>query len=296
MGVEKNDKKSLVMIVTAMVIYGTIGIFRRYIPLPSAVLAFWRGIIGSSFLLAFVKLRGRVFWHRIERIKIVGLIVTGAMIGINWILLFEAYNYTTVATATLCYYMQPTILILITPIFFKDKMTIKKATCALTGIVGMIFVSGVIENGMPTIGEVKGIVYGIGAAALYAGVIVMNKKLAGIDAYQKTIVELFFAAIVLMPYLLLGSKNMTYTLDARAIVMIAIVGLVHTGIAYALYFGSMDGLKTQSIALLSYIDPVTALILSAVILHERLTVYGIIGAVLILAAAIYGEMTPENGV
>ena len=289
MEVTENDKKSLLMIISAMLIYGTIGVFRRYIPLPSAHLACFRGIMGAAFLLLFVKLRKRKFWHKIGIYKVIGLIVTGGMIGINWILLFEAYNYTTVATATLCYYMQPTILIFISPIFFKEKMTVKKLICAFTAVLGMIMVSGIIGDAMPQVGELKGIACGLGAAALYAAVIVMNKKLSGIDAYQKTIVELFFAAVILMPYLMITTKNIDITFDLRAIVMLLIVGLVHTGLAYALYFGSMDGLKTQSIALLSYIDPVTALMLSAFILHERLTIYGIIGAIMILAAAIIGE-------
>lgn len=290
MEVRENDKKSLMMIICAMLIYGTIGIFRRFIPLSSSVLAFCRGIIGSVFLLVLVKSRKKVFWHSISTKEIIGLIATGAMIGINWMLLFEAYNYTTVATATLCYYMQPTILILISPFVFKERMTIKKIICALIAVVGMIFVSGMAENKIPTQSDLKGILFGLGAAALYAAVIVMNKKLTGIDAYQKTIVELFFAAIVMIPYLMSGNDMLGSKWNVMAIVMLAIVGLVHTGIAYALYFGSMDGLRTQSIALLSYIDPVTALLLSAVILHEKLTVLGIIGAVMILFAAAYGEL------
>ena len=290
MGVEKNDKKSLAMIIMAMFIYGTIGVFRRYIPLSSAVLACCRGIIGSAFLFVVVKITGRKFWYKISARQVAGLILTGAMIGVNWILLFEAYNYTTVATATLCYYMQPTILIMVAPFVFKERMTVKKLLCAVTAIIGMVFVSGFAEGGIPQAAEGRGIVYGLGAAALYAAVIVMNKKLSGIDAYQKTIVELFFASIILVPYLLTGTDNVNANFDARAIIMLLVVGLVHTGIAYALYFGSMDGLKTQSIALLSYIDPVTALILSAVVLHEQLTMYGVNGAVMILAAAIYGEL------
>lgn len=287
--VEHNDKKSLLMIISAMLIYGTIGIFRRYIPLPSTHLAFCRGIIGSAFLLLIVKISKRQFWHKISTLKVIGLIITGGMIGVNWILLFEAYNYTTVATATLCYYMQPTILILISPVFFKEKMSIKKLACAFIAVIGMIMVSGIADNKIPQEGDIKGILCGLGAAGLYAAVIVMNKKLSGVDAYQKTIVELFFAAVILLPYLILVTNGVDIAFDTRAIIMLLFVGLVHTGIAYALYFGSMDGLKTQSIALLSYIDPVTALLLSALVLHEKMTVLGAIGAVMILAAAIIGE-------
>ena len=68
------------------------------------------------------------------------------------------------------------------------------------------------------------------------------------------------------------------------------MGLVHTGMAYAIYFGSMSHLKAQSIAVLGYIDPVFALLLSALVLHESLTVFGILGAVLIIGSALVSEI------
>lgn len=287
---KKNDTRSLAMLSASMLIFGTIGIFRRYIPLSSALIACFRGFSGALFLLVFLKLTGRKLWYKIGSAKVLGLIITGIMIGFNWILLFEAYNYTTVATATLCYYMQPTIVMLLTPAFFNEKLTKKKCICVVMAIIGMFFVSGMVGSGLPQAAEARGILCGLGAAVLYATVVMINKKMPGIDAYQKTVIQLASAAIVLVPYLAVTEDLTSIHLAPIAIVMLIVVGIVHTGMAYAMYFGSMDGLRMQTVAIASYIDPVSALILSALLLHEPMGISGIIGAILVLASAFIGEM------
>ena len=286
---KKNDSRSLVMFISSMLIFGTIGIFRRYIPLPSALLACCRGIIGSAFLLILMTVRKGEKREKLGAKKTAIFIIMGILIGINWLLLFEAYNYTTVPTATLCYYMEPTIVILLSPMVFREKLTLKKGICALIAVLGMVFVSGVVENGIPSLAEMKGVLLGLGAAVLYATVVIINKKLPGVEVYQKTTIQLLSAAIIMVPYLLLTENMAEVTFNTTAVIMLLVVGFVHTGVAYALNFGSMDGLRGQSIALFSYLDPVTALILSALILHETMTGWGIAGAILILGAALISE-------
>ena len=268
-----NDRKSVIMIVSSMLIFGTIGIFRRFIPLSSAFLAFARGILGGLFLLAFVRLKKKGTGEKLASRDLRLLAFTGALIGINWMLLFEAYNHTTVAIATLCYYMQPTIVVLLSPFIFKEKLTTKKALCAAAAIIGMVLVSGVIGDRSSQSGNLKGILLGLGAAVFYATVVIMNKQLRGIDAY-----------------LLLTNSISSGGFSLTAVILLLVVGIVHTGIAYVMYFGSMDGLRVQSIALLSYIDPVSALLLSALFLREPLSALSILGAVLIIGSAIISEI------
>lgn len=284
------DTKSLVMILFSMVIWGSVGIFRRFIPISSSVLAFSRGIIGTIFLVLFVKLCGRKLFLPLKRKQILLLSLSGAVMGVNWILLFEAYNYTSVAVATLCYYMAPTIVVLLSPLLFHEKITLRKGLCAIAAVIGMVFVSGVVDNGMPTVSETKGILFGLGAAVFYACVVILNKKVSGVDPYEKTVIQLVSSALALIPYLLLTGETLPANLSLNAGIMLLIVGLVHTGIAYAMYFGSVEKLPAQTVALLSYLDPITALILSALVLHEPLTLSGIIGAVLIIGAAIIAEL------
>ncbi|MCR4892134.1 MAG: DMT family transporter [Lachnospiraceae bacterium] len=280
------------MFVSSMLIFGTIGVFRRYIPFSSAFLAFSRGILGGIFLLIFASLR-KGTKERLANRDLLWLVLSGALIGINWMLLFEAYNYTTVAIATLCYYMQPTIVVLLSPIIFKERLTGKKAICAFFAIIGMVLVSGVINDGSQNRGSFQGVLLGLGAAVFYSIVVIMNKRIAGVDAYQKTRIQLLSAGIVMIPYLLLTDGFRMGEVSVRAIILLILVGIVHTGIAYVLYFGSMEGLSVQTIAILSYIDPVSALLFSALLLRETLSLMSIIGAVMIIGSAIISEMKAD---
>ena len=278
------------MLTLSMLTFGTIGLLRRAIPLSSALIAFFRGVIGSVFLTLYVVLTGKKLLHRTGRRQRLLLMLSGAMIGLNWVLLFEAYNYTSVSAATLCYYMQPTIVILASVLLLHEKMTVKKAACTLAALTGMILISGVGTDAVSSGADLKGIILGLGAACLYSGVVLLNMRLKNVDAWEKTVIQLACAALVLIPYLILTEDFSQIQWNPSVIILLLIAGIIHTGIAYALYFGSMKGLRTQTVALFSYIDPLSALILSAVFLHERLTVFGFAGAFLILGSAIYSEL------
>ena len=285
-----NERKSVLMNIVSMLIFGTIGIFRRYIPVSSAFLAFSRGLLGGLFLLIFIMVFHRTSKEKSALSTIVGLVISGAVMGVNWMLLFEAYNHTTVAVATLCYYMQPTIVVLLSPIIFKERLKLKECICAIIAILGMVLVSGVIGGERLGTGNMSGILFGLGAAVFYSIVIIINKIIRGIEPYQKTVIQLFSAGMVMIPYMVVKGGFFGVRLDLITIILLFIVGLVHTGIAYVLYFGSMDGLRAQSVAILSYIDPVSALLFSAFLLKEPLNIAGIIGAIMIIGSAVISEM------
>ena len=283
-----NDRRSLLMLVSSMLIFGTIGVFRRYIPVSSAFLAFSRGVLGGLCILLFLRLKKKNADEKIPRRTLAGLIVSGMLIGINWILLFEAYNHTTVAVATLCYYMQPTIVMLLSPLFFRERLTAKKAACAAVAILGMVLVSGVIGGAQG--GSLRGVLLGLGAAVFYSAVVIMNNMIRGVEAYRKTCVQLLSAGLVMVPYLFASGGIGAEEFTPSAVVLLLIVGIVHTGIAYVLYFGSMDGLRVQSVAILSYIDPVSALLFSAFLLREPLSLLNVVGAVMIIGSAVVSEL------
>lgn len=272
-----------------MFIFGTIGIFRRYIPLPSGRIAFWRGLIGFVSILLFVLITKKKINFADIRKNLPLLLFSGAFIGCNWILLFEAYRYTTVATATLCYYMQPVFVILVSPLFFKERLTLKKLLCAFAAFCGMTLISGIIGSGGVSFSQLRGILFGLGAAVLYSAVVVLNKKLKEIGAYDKTLVQLGMSALVILPYTLIFEDSSAVEPSPVTAVMLLAVGIVHTGAAYVLYFGSMDGLKAQTIAIFGYIDPVVAIILSALILKENPGAAGVIGAILVLGSTFVSE-------
>jgi RarD protein len=284
-----NDRRSLLMLVSSMLIFGTIGVFRRYIPVSSAFLAFSRGVLGGLCILLFLRLKKKNAGEKIPRRVLPWLIVSGMLIGVNWILLFEAYNYTTVAVATLCYYMEPTIVMLLSPLFFREKLTVRKTACAAVAILGMVLVSGVVDGGARG-GTLRGALLGLGAAVFYSAVVILNNKIRGVEAYRKTCVQLLSAGLVMVPYLFASGGFGAEGFTPSAVILLLVVGILHTGIAYVLYFGSMDGLRVQSVAILSYIDPVAALLFSAFLLREPLSLLNVLGAVMIIGSAVAGEL------
>ena len=288
----KNRSPKLSLI-TAMSIFGTMGIFRRSIPLSSPLLAMLRGAIGTLFLLVLLRLKQQPLDRAAIRKNAPLLCLTGTCIGINWILLFESYRFTSVATATLCYYMAPILVILASPIVFKERLTPKKCLCAAVAFCGMILISGVLKSGFSGIADLKGVFLALGAAVLYATVMMLNKRLQGIGAYDRTILQLGSAAIVLSPYVLLTEDWAAVTVTPVVVLLVLILGTVHTGWTYALYFGTISRLPAQTVALFSYSDPIVAIFLSAVLLREGLTLTSAIGAVLVLGSTLVSELTKD---
>ena len=285
---EKQMRGAKLELISTMMIFGTIGIFVRYIPLPSSAIACARGFLGMAFLMVLLKAKGKGLSLPAIKNNFWLLFGSGAAIGINWILLFEAYRYTTVATATLCYYMQPVFVVLASPFFFKEKITIKKGCCVLTALIGMVFVSGVFDAGISA-NEMTGVLLSIGAAALYAADIIMNKMLKNISGYDRTVVQLGVAAIVVLPYMMLTEKTVVWQLSGISVLLLVILGIVHTGIAYSMYFHVIEVLPTQTVGIMSYLDPVIAVLLSALFLKEAMGITDVIGAVLILGSTFVSE-------
>lgn len=277
-------------LIVSMLIFGTIGIFVRYIGLPSSVIAVCRGYVGMLFLAVVLLVQRKKPDLKAIRDNLVLLVVSGGLIGMNWIALFEAYNYTTVTTATLCYYLAPVFVTLASPFVLGEKLTTKRLLCVAVALFGMVFVSGVLEGG---ISGLRGILYGVTAAVLYASVILLNKRMRPIPAFDKTLIQLGMAATVALPYVL-GTVDMGQLAPAPlALVLLLMVGVIHTGVAYTMYFSSMSEIPAQTVALFSYIDPVSAIFLSAIFLKEPLTLFGCIGAVLVLGSTLVSEL-PER--
>lgn len=283
-------KKPKLQFLGAMTIFGTIGIFVRYIPLSSAAIALCRGLLGLTFLTVVMLTTAKKPDMAAIKHNLPILIISGAAMGFNWVLLFESYKYTSVATATVCYYLAPMLLFLVSPLL-GERLTGKKLLCVLVALVGLYFVSGITESGFPSLGDLRGILLGIGAAALYASVMFLNKKLSPIPAYDKTIVQLGSASVVLLPYVLLTQLITVPALTPAQWALLLLVGIVHTGVAYVLYFGSTKDLNAHTVAVYSYLDPVIAIALSALLLHEPISAENIIGAVLILGSALYSELS-----
>ena len=275
-------------LIVVMLLFGTIGIFVRTISMPSSIIALVRGIIGSIFLLLVVFARRTGIDMSAVKRNWWKLLLSGGCIGVNWILLFEAYRFTTVATATLCYYLQPVIVVLGSALVLKEKLSIRKLLCVLVAILGMIPVSGVLES-IPTAGEVTGILLATGAALLYGINILTNKTMQGLSPFDMTIFCMITATLTLLPYTLLTEDWSAIVWEPQSLLLLLVVGIIHTGVAYALYYSALEKMKAQEVAIYGYIDPICAILLSALLLSEPLPVGIVIGAVMILGATYISE-------
>jgi len=286
----KKLKEPRALLIASMFIFGTIGLFVRNINLPSAEIALYRAILASILLFSYLLLtKQKIELKKIKK-SLLFLILSGAAMGFNWIFLFEAYNYTTVSVATLSYYFAPVIVTVLCPILFKEKITKKQILCFIMSSLGIVLITG--------IGDVQsdnrnfiGILFGLSAAVLYATVVLINKFIKDVDDIQRTLLQFVSAVIVLLPYVLLSGGINIVALSAKSWIFLLIVGLFHTGITYCMYFSSLKSLPGQQVSILSYIDPLVAVLISVFILGEPMNINQIIGGALVLGFTLLNEIT-----
>lgn len=279
-----------IKLVTSMLIFGSIGAFVKNINLSSVDIAFLRAVIGCMFLVcAGFIIRQKISLNSIRK-NLLLLVLSGAAIGFNWILLFQAYKYTTLSNATLSYYFAPMFVIILSPVILKERLTPIKIACIAAAMAGLFLILNMNSGSSgSSYNHVKGILYGLSAAALYASVILMNKFIKDLSGFETTLIQLLVAALVLLPSILYdGGLNLS-ALSLKALIFVLVVGVIHTGIAYLMYFTSMKEINGQSIAILSYIDPIFAVIISAVFLGEAMTPLQGVGGVLILGSTFLSE-------
>lgn len=282
-------KKSRLMIAASMTIFGTIALFVRNISVTSAEIALYRAALATVLLGGFFLVTGSKIDLRAIRKELPLLLFSGMAMGINWILLFEAYRYTTVSVATLSYYFAPVIVTLVCPILFKEKMGAKQWICFVMSTVGIVLITGIGDlSGSNR--HFTGILFGLGAAVLYATVVLLNKFIKGVSGVHRTFLQFAAALLTLLPYVLLTSGFTLGNLDASGWISLLVVGVVHSGIAYCLYFSALKDIPGQEAAILSYIDPLVAVAVSVFVLGEQLTLTQLIGGILILGFTLYNEI------
>ena len=275
------------LLIIAMISFGTIGPFVRAISLPSGELALYRAILASLLLIGYLLVKKQPVQFRSVKREAILLFASGAALAFNWILLFEAYKRTTVSTATLAYYFAPIIVTLVCPLLFKERMQARQWLCFAGSTAGIVLITGIGGEGTA---HHTGVLLGLGAACLYATVILLNKYIKGIDSTHRTLLQFASATVVLLPYVALTDGFHLNTLNAGGWLCLLTVGLFHTGVTYCLYFAAIRSLNGQQTAILSYVDPLVAVILSVAVLGEAMSLPQIIGGVLILGCALWNEL------
>lgn len=283
-------KKARLMLIISMVIFGTIGLFVRYIPLASGEIALYRAVLATILIGGYMLVtKQKIPFESIKK-ELPLLLLSGMAMGINWILLFEAYRYTTVSVATLSYYFAPVIVTVVCPFLFKEKLTAKQIVCFMMSTLGLVLIIGVGDLGQGD-AHLKGILFGLGAAAFYATVMLLNKFIKGVAGIPRTILQFAAAIIILVPYVMFTGGFHMGEVAGIGLGSLLIVGLVHTGVTYCLYFSSLKELPGQKVAVLSYIDPLVSVLVSVLILQEKMTVMQAVGGLLILGFTLWNEIS-----
>ena len=285
----KKDKLGLIF---AMLIWGSMGIFVRYIDFTSSQIALSRAVVGSIVLIIFSLISHKNLSKEKIKDNIIILICCGVCLGFNWIFLFQAYNYTTISIATICYYLSPIIVMFLSPILLKEKLNLIKVICIIAAMIGMLC-KVKIKNGNISGGNIIGILCGLGAACLYASAIILNKFLKDISGSDSSIVQLLIAGIFLILYVLL-TDGIKFSANIISISLLLILGIVHTGIAYLIYFTVIQRLSSQTVAIYSYVDPISAIIMSSILLNERMSFLQIMGGILILGSTFISEIYSQK--
>lgn len=286
-----------IKLITAMLIFGSIAVFVKNIPLPSAEIALFRAYLAIAVIGLVLILKKTNPVKGLNRKTLLFLLLSGTAMGFNWILLFEAYNYTTTSIATLCYYFAPVLVTVLCPFLFREKMTLKQIVCFTASTVGVILIVGVAGGGGGD--PLTGVLLALGAAVLYATVVLFNKGTQGVDGISRTFLQFCAAALVLTPYVILTGGFSIGSIDPKGLGFLIAVGVIHSGLAYCLYFSALSRMPGQEASLLSYTDPLLAVILSVTLLEEAITVWQILGGVLILGFSLLNEIelkkkAPEN--
>ena len=282
-----------IMLIISMTVFGTLGLFVRNISVSSGELALYRAIL-ASLLIAFFLLitKQKIPFREIKR-EIPLLLLSGVAMGFNWILLFEAYKYTTVSLATLSYYFAPVIVTASCPLLFREKMSAKQWICFFMSTLGIVLITGLGDLSAGN-SHFIGILFGLGAACFYAAVILLNKFIKKVEGIHRTFLQFIAAILVLIPYVGFTGGVTLSGLNGTGWICLLVVGFVHTGVTYCLYFSSLKELPGQKAAILSYIDPLVAVLVSVLILGESMTVLQAIGGALILGFTLWDEITPKK--
>ena len=273
--------------ILAMAAFGTIAIFVRGVALPSMEIAFWRGVIALAVLWLIRTLLYKKNLARISARQKALLFLSGMAVGLNWALLFMAYEHTSVAVATLAYYFAPVLVIVLTPLLFRERMTLFQIFCFAMATLGLVLVIGTGSAGGSD--NLRGILYGLGAASFYAGVVLMNKFVREGDGLERTMLQFAGAVTLLFVILLFRGGFQIGAASVSSIVNLLIIGVFHTGLCYWLYFSSIKDLPGQQTAILSYVDPFVAILVSTLFFREPILPAQAVGAVLILGFTCFNQ-------
>lgn len=277
--------------VAAVILFGSNGVIASQIAMSSSAIVFTRTLIGALFLAAiYILSRARPTCWRNKR-HFAFLLASGVAMGASWLFLFEAYTQVGVSVAILAYYCGPVIVMILAPVVFKERIALASVIGFLAVVVGMLCVNGqTLVQGHVS----PGLIFAVLAAFTYAAMVILNKKAGSITGLENPLWQLV-AAFVTVALFVLFKEGAAIRVPAGSWIPVLVLGLLNTGVGCYLYFSSIGGMRAQSVAILGYLEPLSALLFAAAFLGESLSPIQMVGAALILSGAVFGELLRLKG-
>lgn len=269
----------------ALLLFGTNGIVASFIDLNSYEIVLMRTLMGSLLLIIlFFATKGKLtFYH--HKKESLYLAISGIAMGASWMFLYEAYSQIGVGISSLLYYCGPVIVMALSPLLFKEKLTVFKIIGFLSVLCGVFLVNG---NSFGGGGNTFGIVCALLSAIMYSFMVIFNKKASHITGLENATLQLFVSFLTVAIFVAF-KQGFAIHISKSSILPILILGLINTGIGCFFYFSSIGKLPVQTVAICGYIEPLSAVLFSVLLLKETMLPIQIIGAILILGGAIFGE-------
>lgn len=280
-------KNAYIKFILAAVIFGTNGIIASHIPLSSYEIVLTRTVLGGFFLLILATARRE--WgslRRASRTSLVWLVLSGLFLSGNWLFLYEAYQHIGVSLATLMCYCGPILIMILSYFVFHEPFTVPKVSAMVIVTVGILCINGAADQAH---GLSCGLVCGFLSAVCFALLVIAMKKVSGIGGILSPACQLLVASLVVAA-VTLSMPTAPVSLDMTHIACMVCLGIVNTGLGYYLYFSGVQRLSAQSVSICGYMEPFTALTLSAILLGESLTLLQWIGAACILGGVALSEL------
>lgn len=284
----KSYKANLIFYIISLILMGSNGIVASFINLSSIEIVFIRTIIGSILFILVSIFHKEKFLCLRDRHDALFLILSGLALGGGWIFLFEAYKLVGVSIATLLYYLGPIIAMLLSPLFFYEKLTKEKILGAIVVFIGIILINKNVSN---DISKIHGIFYGFISGLLYAAMVIFNKNVHSASGFENTTCQLVSSFFLVSIFMLL-TTGINIKIEGSEWIPVIWIGLVNTGLVCFFYYSTITKLPMSTVAILSYLDPVAAVVLSALILGERLTFEQMIGVILVIGGAAFSQLYP----
>ncbi len=279
-------KKNYILHIISLLIFGINGIVASYITLSSYEIVFMRTLLGSVTMLVILFISTKSFTLLKYKKDALFIAISGIFMGTSWMLLYEAFDKVGVSIGELLYYSGPVIVIILSPLIFKTKLTIPKVAGFVMVLLGMLFINGTSEkNSLNPWGAFCGVM----SAVTYAGMIIFNKKAKNVSGLENSTLQLVSAFITLFVFMFF-KNGLKISVLPSDILWISVLGIVNTGLGCYLFFSSAKSLSVQTVAVLGYLEPLSAIFFALLILKEALTPMQVLGAILILSGAIVAEL------